>query len=83
MAIPVYPHSGRKCHYWKLRKEGFRELHLAKRWHLKGAYAEKDIRGVTIMETIVKEGDDHILVRFQRKNDFWAVITAEFKESGA
>ena len=44
-----------------------------------GAYAAKDIRRRQVMVTIVEKHDDYFLCRFQRKNDLWADVTADFR----
>ena len=83
MPIPYFPSSGRRPHLWRIRAEGFRDLLLSKRWTMCGAYAAKDIRRRTVMVTTVEEHDDYYLCRFQLKDDFWADITAEFREREA
>ena len=75
------PRLARKCHYRKIPRIGFRERCIAKGWHMKGAYAERWIRGVSVMQTIAQKGDDFYLCRFQRKSDFWASITAHYSEN--
>ena len=75
MPIPYFPHSGRRKHYWKLRSEGYRELMMANGWGMRGAYAEKSIKGATIMQTIVRKEATYFLCCFQRKDDFWADST--------
>jgi len=83
MPIPYYPHSGRKNHYWKLRKDGLRDLLIKKRWGLRGAYAEKIIHGQTIKMIEVKETDEYLLYCFLRSDDFWANITKQAREQEA
>ncbi len=83
MPIPYFPSSGRRPHLWRIRAEGYRDLLLSKRWTMCGAYAAKDIRRRMVMVTIVEEHDDYYLCRFQLKDDFWADITAEFREREA
>ncbi len=75
MPIPLVQHSGRSPHIWKLRKEGYRELLLAKGWHMRGAYAEKSFNGHFYMQTIKEQNADYNEVLIQRKNDFWSFIT--------
>jgi hypothetical protein len=74
MSSPCHPHSGRKKHYWRLRKEGFRELLIKKGWHLKGTYAEKEIQGKTVIQFMVARTEDYILCSFQLKSDFGAEL---------
>ena len=74
MSCPHYPHSGRKKHYWRIRKEGFRELLIRKGWHLRGTYAEKKIQGRMIIQFIVANTEDYYLCSFQLKRDFWAEL---------
>ena len=83
MSHPYFPHSGRRKHYWKLRSEGFRELVTKNRWGFRGAYAEKSIRGRSVMQTIVKKTDEYYLCCFQLKDDFWSTITKNAREKEA
>lgn len=83
MPVPYFPHSGCRKHYWKLRSDGYRELMTKHLWGFRGAYAEKTIRGRSVMQTIVKKTDDYYLCCFQLKDDFWSVITADAREKEA
>ena len=83
MPIPYFSSSGRRPHLWRIRAEGYRDLLLSKRWTMCGAYAAKNICRRTVMVTTVEEHDDYYLCRFQLKDDFWADITAEFREREA
>ena len=83
MPIPHFPGTGRGKHLWKVRREGYRALLIAKRWHLKGGYTEKRIRGVWVMQLIANEEDDHILCCFLRRDDFWAESTRRAREAEA
>ena len=76
MTFPVLPHSGRKPHLWRLRREGFRELLLAKRWRMMGAYAEKTIARRTVMIRTVEEGKDYTVCCVQFKADFASELVA-------
>lgn len=83
MPMPFYPHSGRRKHYWKVRNESFRELMRNHNWGFRGAYAEKTIRGKSVMQTIVKKTDEYYLCCFQLKDDFWSVITTDARKREA
>jgi hypothetical protein len=83
MPIPHFRGTGRGKHLWKVRREGYRALLIAKRWHLKGGYTEKRIRGVWVMQLIAKEEDDYILCCFLRRDDFWAESTRRAREAEA
>lgn len=48
-----------------------------------GAYATKHIRRRLVMVTIIEKHADYFLCRFQLKDDFWADITAQFREGEA
>ena len=75
--IQQYPHSGRRKHLWRLRNDGHRDLLIKHRWGLRGAYAEKTIRGKTYMMTMAAKLDDHVVCWLRLKDDFWAEITSE------
>jgi hypothetical protein len=83
MTIPYYPHSGRRKHYWKVRSDGMRDLLIKHHWRLKGGYCEKTINGRSVMQTIVKHGDDHCIVCLLDKDDFWADATARVRAAEA
>ena len=83
MPIPYYEHSGRRPHLWRVRKDGFRKLLISKKWHLRGAYAEKTIHGRWIMQTIVEKHEDHLVCAFRPKDDWWAHITRGAREREA
>jgi hypothetical protein len=83
MPHPYFPHSGRRKHYWKLRSDGYRELMTDHRWGFRGAYAEKSIRGRSVMQTIVTKTDDCCLCCFQLKDDFWSTSTADARRKEA
>lgn len=70
-AIRNIPHSDKGKHYWKIRRKGFRRLLFAKGWKMKGAYAEKFIHGMTIVQTIVEKTGDYYICCFQRKDNFF------------
>ena len=72
--------SHRKPHLWRIRAEGFRELMISRRWGMRGAYAEKSIRGASVMQTIVSQTEAHYVCRFQRKYDFWAAVLRDHGE---
>jgi len=74
MSSPCHPHSGRKKHYWRLRKEGFRELLIKKGWHLRGGYAAKVIQGREVIQFTIQKTEDYVLCSFQLKSDFWAEL---------
>jgi hypothetical protein len=83
MTIPYYPHSGRRKHYWRLRAEGHRELLIKHRWHLKGAYCEKSVKGRRVMLTMVRRHPDYFVVCLCDKDDFWADVTAAARAAEA
>jgi len=83
MTFLELPHSGREPHRWRLRRAGFRELLLAKRWRMKGAYAEKTIAGRTVMLRTIEEGADFTICCVQLKADFVAELTARACERAA
>ena len=83
MPIPYYSPSRRKHHYWKIRRNGYRELLLLKGWGMRGAYASKFIRGEEVMLTIARKTDDHYLCCFQLKSNFWSLITTRAREDEA
>ena len=83
MPIPYYEHSGRKPHFWKLRRNGYRDLLQSKGWSFRGAYAEKTIAGRTVMLRNVENREDHFLCRLELKDDFWANITSDARQEEA
>jgi hypothetical protein len=83
MPIPYFRGTGRGKHLWKIRREGYRALLIASRWHLKGGYTEKRIRGVWVMQTIARTEDDHYVCCFLRRDDFWAESTRRARETEA
>ena len=83
MPIPHFRGTGRGKHLWKVRREGYRALLIASRWHLKGGYTEKCIRGVWVMQIIARTEDDHYVCCFLRRNDFWAESTRRAREAEA
>lgn len=83
MPIPYFRGTGRGKHLWKVRIDGYRALLIAKRWHLKGGYTEKCIRGVWVMQMIVKKEETYYLCRFLRRDDFWAESTRRARETEA
>ncbi|MEW6710302.1 MAG: hypothetical protein AB1403_10810 [Candidatus Riflebacteria bacterium] len=66
--------TNRRRHLWKIRRQGFRELLLKKKWLMRGGYAEKKIGGHYYMSTIVKQFSQFYLVLFERKDEFWRKI---------
>jgi hypothetical protein len=61
---------GPKHHHWKVRRPDLRDLLIAHRWVLKGAYAEKSIDGRFVMLRTVADRDGHSVVRVQWKDAF-------------
>lgn len=47
---------------------------------MRGAYAEKSIRGASVMQTIVSKTEAHYVCRFQRKDDFWVAVLRDHGE---
>ena len=78
MPYPYFPHSGRR-----MRADGYRGLMTRHRWGFRGAYAEKSIRGRSVMQTIVKKTNDYYLCCFQLKDDFWSTSTADARKREA
>lgn len=83
MPIPYFRGTGRGKHLWKVRSEGYRALLIKNRWHLKGGYAEKLIRGVWVMQVFAKKGDGYDVCCFLRREDFWAESTRRAREAEA
>lgn len=83
MSTYYFSHSGRAKRYWKLRNTGYRDLLIGHGWGMRGAYAEKSINGVSIMQTIVARYSTYLLCCFQRKADFWSDITRRERETEA
>jgi hypothetical protein len=72
----------RQPHLRRIRADGYRELLISRRWDMRGAHAEKSIRGARVMQTIVSKTQSHFVCRFQRKEDFWAAILRDQDERG-
>jgi hypothetical protein len=54
----------RRFHDWRIRCSGFRDLLLANRWLLCGAYARKTIAGAEVTQFIRERHAGHLVVRF-------------------
>ena len=66
-------------HLWKIRREGYRDLMISKKWTLRGAYAEKRIGQHWYMQRTVQVFPDYNLVLFECKDDFWKDILKKDK----
>lgn len=56
--------TDRYCHFWKIRKDGFRDYYMSKGWRPVGYGAAKRVGGHERLMFTKSEGEDYILCGF-------------------
>ena len=75
MSNPLFQHSGRMPHLWKIRKKGFRGLTESKGWKLKHEFAEKFIHDELYVQMVQDVQEEYLVVLFTRKRDYSAILS--------
>lgn len=65
MAVAFGPSLDRRPHRWRLRRTGLRARLLSRGWGIRGAYAEKVIRGRAFVVRAVDEDGDWVICWFE------------------
>ena len=81
--IPYFPHSGRRPHYWRIRKDGHRDFIISHGWGLCGAFCRKCIRHREVLLFRCTEDADYVLCKFIFKDDFWSNATKQARAKEA
>jgi hypothetical protein len=75
MPNPLFQHSGRMPHLWKIRRKGFRGLTESKGWKLKHEFAEKFIQDELYVQMVQGVHEEYLVVLFTRKSDYSAILS--------